>query len=167
MMLNLTDFKRGDDRWTDYIAEITLLGEKIELDVSFGDALGKTEETLAAALPAINSKLRFMETNKEAVLLSTVDDAHLDELAEEWLYELVEDEDDTEVELEDGSTVPVEVTPERFMESLFPVAFGFDFKKSTAQCSAYLELLCEPDYFAGHRIHIKISEENEISCDGI
>ena len=34
-MLNITDFKRGDNRYTDYIAEITLWGEKIKLDVFF------------------------------------------------------------------------------------------------------------------------------------
>ncbi len=165
-MFQITDFRRSDDRWSDYDTVGTLWGQELlhEISVDFADALGKSEETLAAALPAINSKLAFLEENSAAIKESA---SYLHELAEEWLYELVEDEDDTEVELEDGVTVPIEVTPERFMESLFPVALGFEFKESTARCRAYLELLCDPDYFAGHRIHIKINEENEIECEGI
>lgn len=166
MMLNLTDFERGDNRYEDFVTERTLWGEPLahKASVSFADSLGKSEETLAAALPAINSKIAFLEENSAAIKESA---AYLHELAEDWLYELIENEDDTEVELEDGSIIPVEVTPERFMESLFPVAFGFKFKESTSRCRAYLELLCEPDYFAGHRIHIRIDEENRISCEGI
>ena len=166
-MLNTTDFKRGDDRYTDYITDSKLWGEMLKLDIFFEEKLGKTEETLAEALPAINSKLSFIEENMDAVKRASVDDAHLDELAEDWLSELLEHEDDTEVELEDGSKIPVEVTPERFIASLYPVALGFEFNESTEICAAYLELCCDPDYFAGHRVHIEIDEENEISCNGI
>ena len=126
-----------------------------------------TEKTLAAALPAINNRLDFIEANKDAVRQSTVDDAHLDELAEEWISELAENEDDEEITLEDGSTIPASVTPERFLASLYPVAMGFEFSESTDACQTYLEFCCEPDYFAGHRVHVGIDEENEISCDGI
>lgn len=165
-MLQITDFRRSDHRWADYYAAVPLWGQELrhDISVSFADVLGKGEETLAAALPVINSKIAFLEENSAAIKESA---SYLHELAEDWLYELIENEGDTEVELEDGSTVSIEVTPERFVESLFPVAFGFKFNESTARCRAYLELLCEPDYFAGHRIHIKISEENEIECEGI
>ena len=37
--------------------------ESEDLDISFEEKLGKTEETLAEALPAINSKLSFIEEN--------------------------------------------------------------------------------------------------------
>ena len=165
-MLQITDFRRGEHRWEDYYAAVPLWGQELRHDISvdFADALGKGEETLAAALPAINSKIAFLEENSAAIKESA---AYLHELAEDWLYELVENEGDTEVELEDGSTVSIEVTPERFMESLFPVAMGFKFKENLLCCQAYLELLCEPDWFAGHRIHIKINEENGIECEGI
>ncbi|MBR5723720.1 MAG: DUF2262 domain-containing protein [Oscillospiraceae bacterium] len=165
-MLQITDFRHGDHCWEDYYTAGTLWGQALrhDISVSFADALGKGEETLAAALPAINSKIAFIEENSAAIKESA---AYLHELAEEWLYELVENEDDTEVELEDGSTVSTTVTPERFMESLFPVAMSFKFKENLLCCQAYLELLCEPDWFAGHRIHIKINEENGIECEGI
>lgn len=165
-MLTINDFERGDDRYTDYIAECTLCGKRIAADASFESELGKTEQTLAAALPAINEKLGFIEESFGAIADSAVE-AGLDELAEEWLGELAEDEGSKEVTLEDGSTVPAEVTPESFKASLYPVAAGFEFTESTERCVAYLELLCDPDYFAGHRIHIEIDEENEISCEGI
>lgn len=167
MMLNSADFKHGDCRYTDYITEITFMGEKIQLDIFFEDALGKNEETLAAALPEINRKLGFIEANKDAVLHSSVDDAKLDALAEEWIADLAENADDETVTLEDGSTIPARVTPERFLASLYPAALGFEFSESTDLCRAYLELCCKPDYFAGHRVRIEINEENEISCDGI
>ena len=168
-MLTLSDFKRGDTRYTDFIAETTLWEQKIKLDVSFEEDLGKTEETLSAALLVINEKLAFIEGNAEKIKQSAVDDAHLDELASDWLYELVEDEDEEDpvVELEDGRTVAADVTPEQFTASLFPVALGFEFGDSAESCQAYLECCCDPDYFAGHRVHIEIDEENEITCEGI
>ena len=172
-MLTLSDFKRGDTRYTDFVAEYTLWGQKISLDVSFEEELGKTEETLAAALPVINGKLAFIEENAAAIKNSTVSDAHLDELATDWLYELVEDEneeaddEDVMVEMEDGKTVSVNVTPDLFKASLFPRFLGLEFGESLESCQAYLELLCDPDYFAGHRVHIEIDEENEIGCEGI
>ena len=91
-MLNLSDFQRGDDRYTDYITDSKLWGEPLKLDISFEEKLGKTEDTLAEALPAINSKFSFIEENMDAVKLASVDDAHLDELAEDWLSELLEHE---------------------------------------------------------------------------
>ena len=168
-MLTLSDFKRGDTRYTDFVAEYTLWGQKISLDVSFEEELGKTEETLAAALPVINGKLAFIEENAAAIKNSTVSDAHLDELATDWLYELVEDENEESptVELEDGVTIPADVTAEQFTASLFPRFLGLEFGESPESCQAYLELLCDPDYFAGHRVHIEIDEENEIGCEGI
>ncbi|MCR5122282.1 MAG: DUF2262 domain-containing protein [Ruminococcus sp.] len=174
-MLNINDFKRGDTRYTDFEGKTALWGTEISVDAEFEDELGKTEETLAAALTAINEKLAFIEKNAETVKDSTVSGAHLDELASDWLYELVENEDgdgdsgddDIEVELEDGVIVSVNVTPEQFKASLYPRALGFEFGESTATCQAYLELGCDPDYFAGHRIHIEIDEENGIVCEGI
>ena len=172
-MLNITDFKRGDTRYTDFITKTTLWGTEISLDISFEEELGKTEETLAAALPAINAKLAFIEQNPEAVKQSSISDAHLDELAGDWLYELVEEEDenaedeDIMVEMEDGKMVSVNVTPDQFKESLIPLFLGLEFGESTESCQAFLELVCDPDYFAGHRVHIELDEENEISCEGI
>ena len=66
-MLTTNDFKRGDVRYTDFVTETELWGRKVRVDVSFEEELGKTEETLAAALPAINEKLAFIEQNAEAV----------------------------------------------------------------------------------------------------
>ena len=171
------DFLRGDNPYTDFYAEGSLWGQALRNHISvsfaklpdrnkkqFPNALPDVYSTLMKALHTINCKLAFIEANEAAIKQSA---AFLHELAEDWLYELVENEDDTEVTLEDGSTIPVDVSPQRFMESLFPVALSFEFKESTAVCSAYLELLCEPDWFAGHRIHIKINEQNEIECEGI
>ena len=170
-MLSLTDFTHGDVRYTDFVTETELWGWKVRVDVSFEDELGKTEETLATALPAINDKLAFIEQNPDAVKQSTVSDAHLDELAGDWLYELVEDEDADEeglmVEMEDGKMVSVDVTPDQFKASLIPLFLGFEFGENTESCQAFLELACDPDYFAGHRVHIELDEENEISCEGI
>ncbi|MBR6718522.1 MAG: DUF2262 domain-containing protein [Oscillospiraceae bacterium] len=165
--MNLNDFRRGDTRYTDYVADYALHGQKLTLDVSFEEKVGKGENTLADALPAINSKLAFIEEHYAAVTQAAVDDAHLDELAEDWLSELLENEDDETVTLEDGKVVPVKVTQESFLASLFPVALGLEFNESTDCCAAYLELCCDPDYFDGHRVHIEVNEENEISCDGI
>lgn len=172
-MLTTNDFKRGDVRYTDFVTETELWGRKVRVDVSFEEELGKTEETLAAALPAINEKLAFIEQNAEAVKQSTIDDTHLEELASDWLYELVEDEvededeEDIMVELEDGKTVSVNVSPEQFKASLIPLFLGFEFGETTESCQAFFELLCDPDYFAGHRVHIEIDEENGIACEGI
>lgn len=165
-MLTITDFQRGDNRYEDFVTERTLWGERLahKISVSFAEKLGKTEETLAAALPTLNAKLAFIEENEAAVKQSA---AYLHELAEDWLYELVENEDDTEVELEDGKMVSVDVSPECFMASLYPMALDFKFKESTEICEASIELCCDPDYFAGHRIHIEINGANEIECNGI
>ena len=159
-MPELSDFKRGDVRYTDFATEVTLWGKKIKFDTAFEEELGKTEETLAAALPAINDKLAFIEQNAEAIKLSTTAEAHLDERANDWEYEAYEENGGDPDEY-------VEITAEQFREGLFPVALGVEFSESTERCQAYLELLCEPDYFAGHRIHIEIDEENEIGCEGI
>ncbi len=172
-MLNINDFTRGDTRYTDFAGKTTLWGTEISIDAEFEEELGKTEETLAAALPAINEKLAFIENNAAAVKDSTVSDAHLDELASDWLCELVDadgDDDDgegAEVETEDGVFVSADVTPEQFKASLYPIALGLEFGESVGACQAYLELGCEPDYFAGHRVHIEIDEENAITCGGI
>ena len=70
-MLTTNDFKRGDVRYTDFVTETELWGQKVRVDVSFEEELGKTEETLAAALPAINAKLAFIENNADAVRQSS------------------------------------------------------------------------------------------------
>ncbi len=165
--LQVTDFQTGGSSCADYSAGDSLWGQNLHIDVFFSDALGKTADTLAAALPAINNKLAFLEELQDNIKRYTVEGAHLDELAENRLCALAEDGDDAEVTLEDGTAVPVEVTPERFIASLYPVAMGFVFNDSTERSQAYLELGCRPDYFAGHRIRITINEQYRIECSGI
>ena len=156
-MLKPSDFRRGDTRYTDFVTEGTVLGKNIPIDVSFEEELGKTEETLAAAMTAINEKLGFIESEAARIMQSTIDDAHLDEPASDRAFEEFEgNEDDFE-----------DITAEEFVKSLYPAALGFEFSDSLESCQAYLELNCDPDYFGGYRIHIEIDEENEISCDGI
>lgn len=163
--LRITDFQPGGSH-SDFTAADTLWGQKLRINVSFSEALGKTAETLAAALPAICNKLAFLEELEDNIRQYTVY-KHLDQLAAERLSPLAKNGNGKTVTLADGSTVPADVTPESFTASLYPVEIRFAFRDSTERSQADLMLGCKPDYFAGHRIRISINEQYRIECEGI
>ncbi len=163
--LRITDFQSGGSH-SDFTAADTLWGQKLRIDVSFSETLGKTAETLAAALPAISNKLAFLEELEDNIRQCTVY-RHLDQLAAERLSTRAKNGDGKRVTLADGSTVPADVTPECFMKSLYPVEMRFLFQDSTERSQADLLLGCKPDYFAGRRIRISINEQYRIECEGI
>ena len=74
--LQVTDFQTGGSSCADYSAEDSLWGQNLHIDVFFSDALGKTADTLAAALPAINNKLAFLEELEDNIKRYTVEGAH-------------------------------------------------------------------------------------------
>ena len=74
--LQVTDFQTSGSSCADYSAEDSLWGQNLHIDVFFSDALGKTADTLAAALPAINNKLAFLEELEDNIKRYTVEGAH-------------------------------------------------------------------------------------------
>ena len=131
------------------------------------------EEEPEALTPEIRSviqdKIDFINQHRKEIREST---AGLNELAEDWLIQEVDDDtvdlnELTSVTREDGTEVDLPVTEEIFQNSLYLIDVTFEFRNHTETCKAFLEFGCEPDYFWGHRVHIKINEENQIVCEGI
>ncbi len=121
-----------------------------ELIDAYDENDGLPERTVAAA----EKLLQLAESSRDEVIRSMID-GHMHELAEEWEYEATEDED-------------VKVTAEQFAESLFPIDITAEFKESLdGGGSVYLEFGCDPDWFGGHRIHVRLGADGRAVCEGI
>ncbi|MBE6876158.1 MAG: DUF2262 domain-containing protein [Ruminococcus sp.] len=118
---------------------------------------------------AIQDKIDFINRHHQEILNSA---SGMAELAEDWLIQGIEDDtvdldELTSVTMEDGTEVAFPVTEKAFKNSLYLIDVTFEFRKNSEICKAFLEFGCEPDYFCGHRVHIKINEEHQIICEGI
>ena len=141
-------------------------GKEILTAIYFYDEEKEPEER-----SVIQEKIKFINTHQQEILNSA---SYLHELAEDWLLQEVDDDtvdldELTSVIREDGIEIKLPITKEDFRNSLHLIDLMFDFEmtKNSKTCEAFLEFYCEPDYFWGHRVHIRINQENKIKCTGI
>ena len=128
--------------------EITL-DEYEQIMDGFDIPEGLPERTVTAALKI----MELAEKSRPEVARSMIKGG-MAELAGDWESQ--------------GADEEVEVTDEEFSASFYPVDITVEFQKSLDKPDyVYLELCCDPDYFLGHRIHVKLMADGRAVCEGI
>ena len=119
------------------------------------------QEKLKAILPQIEEELRWLDTHKDTIVDHLVEQQGMLGLAEDWASSAEPAEDETQecYLMENGAKVFLPITKEDFAASLRYVSVTV---YAGENISLELYLGCEPDYFAGHSIGMKIGADHTL-----
>lgn len=104
-----------------------------------------------STLPTVQELLGYIGSSRDAAMAALIEkNVHV--LAQQWLEDAGQQR---------------EISPEQFAQDVFPISITAEFKRSLDSCSALLELGTKPDYFCGHRIHLKCAENKSFAYSGL
>lgn len=163
LLLKVEDFSLKESEYS-WEGTITLWGKETTLYLSYYE---EEEAGFEKFLKQLNTHLTWIEQNKLWLFYAIVDDGMV-YLANDWMadYEIVEQDESSYYELEDGGYFPYPITTQSFLDSLHLAEingsddFLFDLFFETV-----------PDFFAYHNIEVFLSAHSEehytISVNGL